>query len=86
MVFIPMYASNQLKIKYNVLYNHLIKTLAFSILFVLIGVFFKSYIMINSWLEFFFWGRLFGVIGLLINAIISLNWTEFNKLVTIIKQ
>lgn len=86
MGFIPMYASNQLRIKYNVLYSHLIRTLLFSILFVLSGMFFKRSITINSWFEFFFWGGLFGVIGLLINATIVLKRTEFNKLVTIMKQ
>ncbi len=86
MGFIPVYASKQLGIRYNVLYNHLIKTLVFSIIFVLSGILFRRYIIINSWLEFFFWGGLFGVIGLFINATIVLKRKEFNKLVIVMKQ
>lgn len=86
MFFIPMYTSNQLGIKHGVLYNHLIKSLVFSMLFVLISIIIKQNIVISCWLEFFFWGGLFGVIGLLINTAIILKRVEFNKLVTIMKQ
>lgn len=84
--FIPLYASKQLSINYNMLYSHIFKSIIFSIIFVAVGFYLKGYIMINSWVDFFFWGGLFGIIGLFLNAIMILRNSELDKLVTIIKQ
>lgn len=84
--FIPIYASKQLNIKYKILYSHLIKSIFFSIIFVIITCYIKAHILINSWFKFFVWGGLFGILGVLINAIVILNRCEFIKIITIMKQ
>lgn len=84
--FIPIYASKQLNIRFLVFYNHIVKSLLFSILFIFIGGYIKSNIYIDSWIGFFLWGGLFGIVGILMNSAIILDKYEFNKIILLTKQ
>lgn len=84
--FIPIYASKQLNIEYWVFYNHIVKSILFSVLFIFLSLGIKRFINIDSWIEFFLWGGLFGIFGILMNSIATINKRELHKTRYIIRN
>ncbi len=72
-VFIPLYASYNLKIKPVRLFIPIIKGACCSVAVYLISVFFKSFIDIDSWFEFILFGGLFGACALVVFATVMIG-------------
>lgn len=86
LLFIPIYISKQFKIKIFTFYPHIIKSMVFTVVFLLISFVFKRFINIHSWNDFFTWGSLFGILGLVINALFLLNNDDFKKIKKLLKR
>lgn len=78
--FIPIYACKNLNISKSTFYSHLVKTFLFCIIALIIALNIKSYIKINSWISFFLWGGIVGIIGIFIN-IIFVSDIQINKII-----
>jgi O-antigen/teichoic acid export membrane protein len=71
--FIPLYACAQLRIEKFTFYKHILKTALFMLIALFIGGVAKQYILANTWLKFFEWASIFGVVGLLLNSLLVIN-------------
>lgn len=78
--FVPTYASSQLNVKKYTFHIHIIKSLLYSTIIIIIGLIIKQHIVISTWVEFFLWGGIFGIVGLLCNTIFVLNKDDFKNL------
>lgn len=84
--FIPLYASNNLKVSKLTFYHHIFKAVIFSLILVTIGYIIKPYFYINTWIEFFFYGGLIGIIGILLNGFFILSKEDFSKITSLNKN
>src|SRR5699024_293314 len=66
LIFIPIYTCKNLDISIGTFYPHLYKTFLFSFTILIVGLNIKTYININSWVDFFVLGGIFGVFGIFI--------------------
>lgn len=82
--FIPIYASEQLKIKKITFYPTIVKSIIFTLIFTIIGNYFKSFIVITTFYDLILWGGIFGVIGIIVHFLLLIKKDEFNKLIHIL--
>lgn len=73
MIFIPIYTANTVKIDLYSIYRYIIKSLFFCILFIIISLYIKKYIIINGWIDLFLWSCIFGTIYILILIIVYIK-------------
>lgn len=84
--FVPIYAAKQIDAKKSTFLIPMLKSILFSVAFLFLGLAIKRYIHISSWSDFFLWGALFGVFGLMLHSFLILNKSEFRKIIITLKQ
>lgn len=86
LIFNPINAAYNLKIKWNTFYPPFIK--AIMCLLIIMSIFYigNTFMIINSWLNLIIIAIIFGIIGYIVNFIILLNKEEKEKVINIVKR
>ena len=70
---LPQYAAQQMQFPWHTFYPHIVKSVIFSIIFIIVCIPFKSVIKIDTWKMFFIIGGIAEIIGLFLYFMIVLE-------------
>lgn len=86
LIVVPIYTANNLGVKNNIIYKPILKSLFFSIIFIVFLFYARDYFLIDSWFSLFFYSICFGCLGLMAHLFFLLNKEEFFNILKIIKR
>jgi O-antigen/teichoic acid export membrane protein len=82
-LFIPSYTAKCMEVKSFVLYANLLRTLGIILLFIGLAIYAKSFIIISSWLDFFLWCTIFGMLGTVAHLAVILDKNDRSQIYSI---
>lgn len=79
-IFMPLYASKSLNLKYVTFYPFLLKGVSCFFIALILSTSLISYFSIDNWIEFMFIGGISGILSLSVNALIMIGFKDIKSI------